>query len=132
VAVVGMTASGISTTNVFAYAGTIGTYGYMIAYLLLAIGTPVYLYRAKLPLGLATVVGGLAAVGMGFVLYRNLYPVPPAPYNVLPWIFLGVLGLSAAWYAIVTARSGRDSDSDPGPSPSRIAVGTEAASDVAS
>jgi amino acid transporter len=104
---VAMTASGIAPMNVFAYAGTIGTYGYMIAYILITVGAALYLRRVKAPIASAVVVG---------VLFKNVYPVPDAPYNLLPWIFVGVLVLAGAWYAIVKARLGRGSDTESGSS----------------
>jgi amino acid transporter len=112
-----MTASGITLMNVFAYAGTIGTYGYMIAYILITTGAAVYLYRVKAPIGSAVVVGGLATAGMCYVLYSSVYPVPEAPYNLLPWIFLGVLVLAGAWYAFVKARLGRGTETESRSSP---------------
>lgn len=102
-----MTASINNRVNVFAYSGTIGTYGYMVAYILIALGTPVYLRRTAAPAtatATAAVVGALAAAGMSYVLYRNVYPVPASPYDVLPWLFLGVLVLSGAWYSVVRVR----------------------------
>lgn len=103
---VGMTLSGVTVVNVFAYSGTIGTYGYMVAYILISLGVAVWLRRTGKPAGAAVVVGGLAALGMLYVLFRNVYPVPDAPYSALPWIFLAVLVLAGAWYAVVRSRGG--------------------------
>lgn len=101
---VSMTVSGIDVVDVFAYAGTIGTYGYMVTYILICLGIPLFLRRTGEPVVRAAVVGGLAALGMLFVLFRNVYPVPAAPYSVLPWIFLGVLVAAVAWYAVASRR----------------------------
>ena len=57
-------------------------------------------------LGHIDLVGGLAALGMLYVLFRNVYPVPAAPYSSLPWIFLAVLVAAALWYAVVRSRGG--------------------------
>jgi amino acid transporter len=104
---VGMSASGVATTEVFAYAGTIGTYGYMVAYILIAVGVPFYLRRAGRPIAASVVLGGLSAIGMIYVLFRNVYPPQPAPYSVMPWIFLALLVIAAAWFAIVRSRIDR-------------------------
>ncbi len=101
---VGMRLAGNETVAVFAIAGTIGTYGYMVAYILIAIGVAIYLRTIGSPFVTAAVIGGVAALGMLFVLWRNVYPVPPAPYNTLPWIFLAVLLVAGAWYAFATLR----------------------------
>lgn len=110
-AAVGLTAivmslNGVTTVNVFAYAGTIGTYGYMIAYILITVGVAVLLRRAAEPFTGALVMGTLATLGMAYVLYRNVYPVPAEPYNRLPWIFGAVLVASGAWYALVSLSTG--------------------------
>ena len=64
----------------------------------------VYLARRAEPVLAAAIIGGLATVGMLFVLFRNVYPAPAAPYNVLPWIFLGLLVVAGGWYAVVRSR----------------------------
>lgn len=99
-----MTLSGITTINVFAYAGTIGTYGYMVAYILITLGLPVTLRRRGEPVLAAFVVGGLAAVGMLYVLFKSVYPVPAAPYDLLPRLFLGVVVVAVAWTFVLVAR----------------------------
>ena len=40
-----------------------------------------------------------AAVAIGYVIYKNLIPVPAAPYNVLPYVFAGLIAVGLAWYA---------------------------------
>jgi len=106
----GMSLSGIKTVNVFAYAGTVGTYGYMVAYILISLGVIVFLRRARAPIGAAVVIGGLAALGMLYVLFKNIYPVPPSPYEVLPRIFLALMVVTGLWYAVVRSRKGAPID----------------------
>lgn len=112
---VSMTLSGMTLTTVFAVTGTIGTYGYMVAYIMITIGVPIYLYRIRQPIAAAVVIGGLAALGMLFVLFKNLYPVPPAPYNLLPWIFLVVLVVFGAWYPVARIRRVKSIEAEPLP-----------------
>ena len=95
-----MTLSGITTVNVFAYAGTIGTYGYMVAYILITLGLPVMLRRCREPV-LAAV---LPAAGMLYVLIKSVYPVQAASYDMLPRIFLGVVVAAIAWTLVLVAR----------------------------
>ena len=40
-----MLLAGVTPLNVYAYTGTIGTFGYMIAYLLMAVALPFFLRR---------------------------------------------------------------------------------------
>ena len=42
---------------------------------------------------------------MAFVIFGSLYPVPPWPYNVLPYLFAAFLACGAVWYAIVATRT---------------------------
>jgi hypothetical protein len=39
-----------------------------------------------------------------YVFWKNVYPVPDYPFNLLPWIFLGLVALGMAWYATVRVR----------------------------
>ena len=60
---------------------------------------PIYLYTHHSP-SIATVVSAVAAIVLLLIaLVGNLYPVPAAPYNWLPYLFLGYLALGAAWFA---------------------------------
>jgi len=50
---------------------------------------------------LGVVLGVISAAAMVYVFYKNIYPAPPSPYNVLPWIFAGLMAVGAAWYGFV-------------------------------
>lgn len=80
----------------------------MVAYLLVTVGVTVFLARRGEPVVAAAAIGGVATLGMLFVLFRNVYPVPAAPYNILPWLFLTLLVLAAAWYAVIRSRVDAD------------------------
>lgn len=95
-----MVLAGTETMNTYAYCGTIGTFGYMVAYILIAVATPVMVWRQGGNVVLPLLIGGVAAVSMGYVLWHNVYPVPPAPYAALPRIFLGLMALTALWYGV--------------------------------
>ncbi len=43
-------------------------------------------------------VSVLATAGIGYVIYKNLIPVPASPYDVLPYVFLGLILIGAGWY----------------------------------
>lgn len=98
------TLMGQGPLDIFAVAGTIGTYGYMVAYLLVSLGAAVFLARRGEPFLAAALLGGLATAGMLYVLYRSVWPVPPAPYNALPWVFLAIMVGAGAWYASIRSR----------------------------
>jgi len=45
----------------------------------------------------------VAAVPL-YVFYKNVYPVPDYPLNLMPWIFLGLVALGMAWYTVLRLR----------------------------
>jgi amino acid transporter len=93
--------------------GTLATYGFMLAYALVAIAAPVYLGKLGTPKPLAWVLGILGAVAMAFVFYVNWLPqvIPNDifaalswPYWALPYVFLGWTAIGLAWYYLVKLR----------------------------
>ena len=99
-----MVASGVTPLNVFAYTGTIGTFGYMLGYLLMAIALPFFLRRRGEFNPLSAVLAVVVAVALLYVFYKNVYPVPDYPLNLMPWIFVGLVVLGMAWYAVIRMR----------------------------
>jgi hypothetical protein len=90
--------SGKATLDALAYVGTVGTFGFMVAYALCSLAAPFWLQR----LGVRTwALGFVSAVAMVFVFYKNVYPAPPSPFDVLPWIFAGLMAAGAGWYGVV-------------------------------
>ncbi|WP_245159612.1 APC family permease [Blastococcus sp. CT_GayMR19] len=100
-----LVATGTAAFNVIGYAGTLGTFGYMLAYLLMAASLPFFLRRRGEANPLSTVLAVVVVVALLYVFFKNVWPVPPSPYNLLPWIFLAVLVLGLAWYFSVRVRN---------------------------
>jgi amino acid transporter len=103
-------AAGSSDASLSSVAGTLATYGFMLAYALVALAAPIYL--AKLNEGKATawIVGILGAVTMAFVFYVNWIPTaipndifPPlvGSFKTLPYVFIVWTAVGLAWYFIV-------------------------------
>ena len=89
----------IALLDIFGYLGTIGTLAVLFAYLLVAVAAPLYL-RKRGELNASSVAIAVAAVIAVLVpIYGSLIPVPPAPYNILPYVFIGLLALGAARFA---------------------------------
>jgi amino acid transporter len=86
------------------YVGIVSSYSYLLAYLLVAIATPLWLRRIRALTPATLVVSALAAAGIGYVIYNNLVPVPPTPYNVLPYVFAGLIVVGLAWYLYLVLR----------------------------
>jgi amino acid transporter len=99
-----MVAAGVTPLNVYAYTGTIGTFGYMLAYLLMALSLPVFLRRRGEGNPLSTALAVVVAVALLYVFYKNVVPIPAYPYNLFPWIFLGLLVVGLAGYVFMRVR----------------------------
>jgi amino acid transporter len=95
---------GMTPLEVYAYTGTIGTFGYLTAYLLMALGMPIFLRRHHTVRARHWVLAAAAAAAIVYVTYKNLVPVPDYPYNVLPYLYLALLVIGIAWYFIVRLR----------------------------
>ncbi len=80
------------------YIGYVATYGFLISYLLVAIATPVWLYRIRAGTAWHYLVSGLAILGFGFVVFNNFFFVDEYPLNLLPWYYLLLLAPGALWY----------------------------------
>jgi amino acid transporter len=93
-----MALAGTTVINIYSEAATLGTYGYLLCYFLVALACPVMLWYEGRNLVLAVIVGGLAAAGIAYVVYSSVYPVPAGAYKWMPYEFLGILVIGAAWY----------------------------------
>jgi len=91
--------AGTSALNVFFYLATIGTLSLLVMYVLTNVAAAWHLGRRSLGQLVPAVAGVLIA---GFVLYYNVWPVPPAPYEFFPYVVLGWL-VAGLVLTVVTA-----------------------------
>ena len=75
-----------------------GTLSLLIMYLLTNVAAAWHLGRRSLLRLVPPVAGVLIA---GFVLYHNVWPVPPAPYEFFPWLVLGWLAAGLTMTAVI-------------------------------
>jgi amino acid transporter len=107
---------GVKPLDNYAYAGTIATYGFLAAYLLISIAAPIYLARrgelqpANVVVSLLGIIfmliptlGSFGIAGDNFL--SKIFPIPAAPYNVFPYLFLLYLVGGAVWFAVMRSRS---------------------------
>jgi len=80
----------VNGATLIGYLGTMGTLSLLVAYALTCVGTIRY-FRARRLWTWQYVVPILAVLALGYTLYSSIYPVPPAPYNVFPYVTLGWL-----------------------------------------
>ncbi|MGI8692561.1 MAG: APC family permease [Geodermatophilaceae bacterium] len=96
-----MVVNGSEPLIAFGYIGTVGTFGYMVAYLLMAVSLPLFLRRRGESSPIAVVLSVAVVLSLLYVVYKNVYPVPPSPLNRLPYIFLAILLVGLLWYLVV-------------------------------
>ncbi|GAB1544694.1 APC family permease [Scytonema sp. NUACC21] len=87
------------------YLGAICSYGFLTVYILISIAAPVYLYKLR-KLCLRDVV--FSVLGIGFMMIpvigsvgipgSTMFPVPDAPYNVFPYLFVVYLFMTCGWF----------------------------------
>lgn len=80
------------------YGGYVATWGFLISYLLVVIATPLWLRKIKALTPARLAVSLAATFGLGYVIFSNFYPVPEFPFNILPFIYGGILLAGLAWY----------------------------------
>jgi amino acid transporter len=96
--------AGRAPFDVYAYVGTVGTFGYMVGYLLMAVALPFFLRRRGEGSPLSTVLAVVVVAALLYVFYKNVIPVPEYPLNLLLPVFVALLVLGMAWYFAVRAR----------------------------
>jgi amino acid transporter len=90
--------------------GTLATYGFMLAYALVALAVPIYLRKIGENKPFAWGVGLLGAVTMLFVFYVNwiptaipndIFPALSGSYAALPYVFIVWAAVGLAWYLVI-------------------------------
>jgi amino acid transporter len=96
----GLSARGASGADIYAWAGSLAVYGFITTYGLVALALPLYLRRRAQLTPAALILSVAAALAMLLALAGTLYPVPQAPYNWLPYIYLTylILGLATVYF----------------------------------
>lgn len=86
--VIALAAAGTSGVNAFFYPGTFGTLLLLCMYIATEIGVVNYLFiRRQVRVPRAEVIIPVAGIViLGYVLYRNVWPVPPAPFNYIAYL----------------------------------------------
>ncbi len=89
----------IALLDIYGYLAAVGTFGVLFAYVLISIAAPLFL-RKKNELGVwhvLTAVGSIVLLAVPIV--GSLYPIPPSPYNYLPYLFLVLLAVGLVRFA---------------------------------
>jgi amino acid transporter len=100
----------IAPFDVYGLAGSLATFGFLTAYILISVAAPIYLRSLGRLTAHATIVSVLAILAMGTALLGSLYPVPPAPYSLLPYVYAALLASGFLWSILLNTRSPLTSD----------------------
>jgi amino acid transporter len=101
----GLAAGNVAIMEIFGYAGTLATFGFLLSYALVSVAAPVYLWRQKTLRSRNIVITLVALVLLAIPIVGSVYPVPDAPYSYLPYVFLLLMALGGAW-ALWSTREG--------------------------
>jgi amino acid transporter len=99
-----LAARGARGLDVYGWMGSLGTYGFIVAYGLTCLALPRYLRNHGVFRPGAQIIPGLTCFVMLLALAGNLYPIPEGAYGRLPLIFLGYLALGLLWFFWSTKR----------------------------
>ncbi|AXC11781.1 Amino acid permease [Acidisarcina polymorpha] len=94
-----LTSRGVSGSDIYGWMGSLATYGFITVYGQVTFALPFYLklkQHLTPALLLLSIIGTLAMV---LALVGTLYPVPAAPYNWLPYLYLAYLMTGLVWFA---------------------------------
>lgn len=84
--------------DAFGFAGTLATFGFLAIYFLICLAAPLDQFQAGTLAVRHLLISGAGTLMMTFVILGSVWPVPPWPANLLPWLFLGYLAVGAAWF----------------------------------
>jgi len=90
---------GVGGSDIYGWMGSLATYGFITVYGQVTFALPFYLklkQHLTAPLLLLSIV---ATTAMVLALVGTLYPVPAAPYNWLPYLYLSYLFAGLVWFA---------------------------------
>jgi amino acid transporter len=99
---------GVKLLDAYGYTGTIATFGFIVAYILIAVAAPIHLSRLKILKAWQIVVAVMAVLFMSVPLIGSIYPVPDWPYNLLPYLFVGYMAVGLVW-VLWSSRSNKPS-----------------------
>ena len=94
----------LGALEAFGFAGTLATFGFLVVYFLICLAAPLDQFRAGTLAPRHLLVSGGGTLMMTFVIFGSLYPVPPWPQNLLPYLFLVYLAAGSAWFFLLTRR----------------------------
>jgi len=96
---------GAGDFDIYGWVGTVATVSFILVYIAVLIAAPIYLHRRnelKFYHILSAVLGTAFLVN---AVVGNLYPIPAAPYNWLPYLAFVLVGAGGLWYLFLRKRN---------------------------
>ena len=90
--------------DAFGLTATFATLGFLLVYLLVCMAAPLDLKRTGELLPRQVVVSIIGVVLVGFVIFGSLYPAPPHPYDLIPYLFGLDMVAGAVWFGFLNFR----------------------------
>ncbi|HEY8313632.1 MAG TPA: APC family permease [Candidatus Baltobacteraceae bacterium] len=89
----------VGPEDIFNYAGTLSSFGFIVIYALIAIAAPLYVRRVDVLRVPDVVVSVLAVVFLLVPAVTLFYPVPAPPSNLFPYAFIAYVLVGWAWFS---------------------------------
>jgi amino acid transporter len=100
-----MTLVGFGVFEIYGLLGTLATFGFVTAYIMIALAAPFFLKAQGRLTWQAFAVSALAVLAMGAALLGSIYPVPPGAYALLPYIYVVLLFAGLTWSVVWSTRT---------------------------
>lgn len=101
----GLSLKGFVPLDIYNMNGTIATYGFLVAYILIAVGAVVSAAREKSLSGWLVFSAVVGVLFMGLAVKGSVAPWPSAPDQYLPQVFAAYMALGIVWMVVDRQRS---------------------------
>ncbi|MBV9645878.1 MAG: APC family permease [Candidatus Eremiobacteraeota bacterium] len=95
----------LSPNDAFNDTATLSAFGFVAIYLFIAVGAPFYLRRRGEMRPKHVALAVVTVLLLLLPAWGSVYPVPPAPANLFPYLFLAYFVIGAAWLWSRSARA---------------------------